>query len=75
MSVPGCHARDVAEWSASLHRVSFTDHDFQASFAIEPEDFCFRCHAPLAKIRPEIVCGSPKEERVLHVDVATGKVQ
>lgn len=27
-----------------------------------------------AETRPEIVCGTPKEERVIHVDVATGKV-
>lgn len=25
--------------------------------------------------KPEVVCGTPKEERVLHVDVATGKVK
>lgn len=28
----------------------------------------------VAETRPEIVCGAPKEERVLHVDVATGKI-
>lgn len=49
----GCHEREVAEWNASLHRVSFTDKDFQTSFAIEPEEFCFRCHAPLAKDRAD----------------------
>ena len=27
-----------------------------------------------SETRPEIVCGAPKEERVIHVDVATGKV-
>lgn len=27
-----------------------------------------------AQTRPEIVCGTPKEDRVIHVDVATGKV-
>ena len=26
------------------------------------------------EVRPEVVCGQPKEERVLHVDVATGKI-
>jgi len=50
----GCHAREVAEWDASLHRASFTDKDFQASFSIEPEDFCFKCHAPLAKDRADV---------------------
>lgn len=49
-----CHEREVAEWSASLHRASFTDKDFQTSFALEPEDFCFRCHAPLAKDRADV---------------------
>lgn len=28
----------------------------------------------VSEIRPEVVCGTPKEERVIHVDVATGKV-
>ncbi|MBX3205667.1 MAG: hypothetical protein KF764_11410 [Labilithrix sp.] len=28
----------------------------------------------VAETRPEIVCGTPKEDRLLHVDVATGKV-
>jgi len=27
------------------------------------------------EIRPEIVCGTPKEERVIHVDVKTGNVK
>lgn len=49
----GCHEREVAEWQGSLHRASFTDRDFQTSFALEPEEFCFKCHAPLAKDRAD----------------------
>lgn len=41
----GCHAAETAEWNSSLHRASFTDPDFQTSFAIEPETFCHDCHA------------------------------
>ncbi len=50
-----CHAAIADEWSRSLHRVSFTDRDFQASFAAEPADFCFRCHAPEAKNRDDVL--------------------
>lgn len=48
-----CHAREAEEWGASLHRASFTDADFQRSFALEPLDFCFRCHAPAATSRDD----------------------
>lgn len=47
-SCAGCHRSQAAEWDASLHHASFTDRDFQASFALEPDPFCFRCHAPEA---------------------------
>lgn len=46
-----CHVQETAEWNSSLHHSSFTDRDFQASFAVEPEKFCFDCHAPLASAR------------------------
>ena len=42
----GCH-RDIAdEWRQSLHHTSFSDSDFQRSFALEPSAFCHDCHAP-----------------------------
>lgn len=50
-----CHAAETAEWSSSLHHASFTDRDFQASFAVEPEKFCFDCHAPRASARGDAI--------------------
>ncbi|MBX3205666.1 MAG: hypothetical protein KF764_11405 [Labilithrix sp.] len=49
-----CHRAEAMEWSASLHHGSFTDADFQASFAVEPLQFCFDCHAPEAKSRSDV---------------------
>lgn len=43
-----CHATETAEWNASLHKVAFSDRDFQASFAIEPAQFCADCHQAAA---------------------------
>lgn len=41
-----CHD-DVAEsWSSSRHHASFTNADFQRSWAREPLEFCRDCHAP-----------------------------
>ena len=37
-----------SEWNASLHRVAFTDRDFQTSYAIEPVKFCADCHLAAA---------------------------
>lgn len=48
-----CHPAETEEWEASLHHASFTDHDFQQSFAKEPADFCFHCHAPEATSRAD----------------------
>lgn len=48
-----CHIQQSAEWSASLHRASYTERDFQVSFRSEPLDFCFGCHAPLARDRTD----------------------
>lgn len=50
----GCHRAEAREWSASLHHGSFTDADFQASFAVEPLQFCFDCHAPEARSRSDV---------------------
>jgi len=44
---------EAKEWDASLHHASFTDADFQTSFAAEPLAFCFNCHAPEAKHRDD----------------------
>jgi hypothetical protein len=52
-SCASCHAREAEEWRTSLHHASFSDGDFQKSFAAEPLDFCFGCHAPLAKDRAD----------------------
>lgn len=49
-----CHAEEARTWHASLHRASFTDADFQKSFAIEPLDFCVSCHAPEASSRKDL---------------------
>ncbi len=46
-----CHAAEAREWEGSLHHASFSDGDFQRSFAVEPLDFCFGCHAPQATAR------------------------
>lgn len=43
-----CHAGIVAEWSASRHGQAWTDPIFQREFALQPLDWCVRCHAPLA---------------------------
>jgi Cytochrome c554 and c-prime len=43
-----CHQDVAEEWRASLHRSSYTDGDYQRSFAIEPLAFCTSCHAPEA---------------------------
>ena len=51
----GCHRVEAEEWSASLHHSSFTDPDFQASFKVEPLEFCFKCHAPEATGRSDVV--------------------
>lgn len=45
----GCHPQESADWKNSLHRVAFTDADFQASFKDDPLAFCLDCHAPAAK--------------------------
>ena len=51
---PTCHEAEASEWNASLHRAAFTDRDFQASFTVEPDRFCFECHAPLARDRGDL---------------------
>lgn len=49
-----CHAEEAREWEGSLHHASFSDGDFQKSFAVEPLDFCFSCHAPQATSRSDV---------------------
>ncbi|NOU32236.1 MAG: hypothetical protein HOO96_30390 [Polyangiaceae bacterium] len=49
-----CHAAESREWETSLHHASFSDGDFQRSFAVEPLDFCFSCHAPQAAGRDDL---------------------
>jgi hypothetical protein len=41
-----CHADIADEWSRSRHHQSFTNIDFQRSYAREPAPFCRECHAP-----------------------------
>ena len=42
-----CHAKQTAEWRASLHHAAFEDEDFRASLAVEQDRaFCVSCHAP-----------------------------
>lgn len=45
----GCHVREAAQWGGSRHHASFTNADFQRSFAREPEEFCRGCHAPATR--------------------------
>jgi hypothetical protein len=61
-----CHVQETAEWNSSLHHSSFTDKDFQASFAVEPEKFCFDCHAPLASARGDTAGDGKMRKRVEH---------
>ena len=56
----GCHADVAAEWRASLHRESYRDPSFLASFALEPVSFCRNCHAPeLDPKVPLLTAGRP----------------
>jgi hypothetical protein len=48
-----CHAEETQSWESSLHHRAFTDADFRASFAREPQPFCVGCHAPLAKSKDD----------------------
>lgn len=48
-----CHAQEQHSWQESLHHASFSDADFQSSFAHEPLDFCVGCHAPEASSRKD----------------------
>lgn len=41
-----CHPNEAAAWNTSHHRRAFENPAFQASFVIEPTDFCRGCHAP-----------------------------
>ncbi len=75
-----CHAAESREWETSLHHASFSDRDFQRSFAVEPLDFCFACHAPLATARSDVAgaargvgcasCHSKVHEAAAQVDAA-----
>jgi hypothetical protein len=47
-----CHAEIAREWRGSQHRRAYGDPYFQAAHALEPEAFCFGCHAPTARGRP-----------------------
>jgi hypothetical protein len=55
MACADCHVREAAEWNESLHHTAFTDKDFQASFAVEPAQFCYDCHAPKSKVRGDAI--------------------
>ncbi len=41
-----CHADVAAQWAGSRHHGSFSNPDFQRSYAREPNGFCRDCHAP-----------------------------
>lgn len=42
----GCHRQHFEQWAVSWHRRSFTDADFQSSFAVDRHELCVSCHAP-----------------------------
>jgi hypothetical protein len=65
----GCHAREAAEWSASLHRASFTSPDFQRSYRSESLPYCIECHAPLPDRTAGIGCIS------CHVEPHAGRTK
>lgn len=48
-----CHADVAAQWASSRHHSSFTNTDFQRSFAREPTPFCRDCHAPALARLPD----------------------
>ena len=62
-----CHAREAAEWRGSMHRVSFTSADFQASYRSEPLPYCVACHAPLADRAAGIGCTACHRATAEHV--------
>jgi hypothetical protein len=41
-----CHDDIADEWARSRHHQSFTNREFQRSYAREPTPFCRDCHAP-----------------------------
>lgn len=47
-----CHEDVAAQWVRSRHHLSFTNADFQRSYARETASFCRDCHAP-ALVRAE----------------------
>jgi hypothetical protein len=49
----GCHDEVAAQWAGSRHHTSFTNLDFQRSFAREPTSFCRGCHAPALDRLPD----------------------
>lgn len=41
-----CHPEAADQWASSRHHASYSNEDFQRSYAREPLDFCRECHAP-----------------------------
>lgn len=42
----GCHQEIAAEWQGSLHRRAWQNAYFVRAYALEPQPFCRKCHAP-----------------------------
>lgn len=55
----GCHPDAVAQWTASRHRVSWSNDLMQAGFLAEPRLFCVHCHAPAQEQLAEILPNMP----------------
>ncbi len=51
-----CHPEQYAEWRASTHAHAWTDRQYQAELAKDPEIawLCINCHLPVSNQQPEL---------------------
>ena len=71
-----CHGEIVAQWSASRHKVAWSNIIFQTEYQQKaPGPFCITCHAPLAEQAAEALYGSPGESAHEGVTCATCHVR
>lgn len=66
-----CHPTELAAWTTSRHRVSWTNALFQREYQLSPSPFCVYCHAPLAGQAAEILEGAAGATRDQGVTCAT----
>lgn len=62
-----CHQEIAAEWRSSLHHHAWTNAYFVRSYALEPQAFCRKCHAPSADPNAE----PPPEAREAGIGCTT----